>query len=231
MVTRWCVAENGAVIGNRSLPMCITIPSSANVKKARQCVVWQWLAASPLRLYLIGGGLMLLALPVQRLAGVEMVAGWAQFNLLFALMPILLLGGVFEWLPPLLKVTPPTYVRFASLFFLLLIAQLLFQADGLLGEAPGPLYLLPLGLAWVVSLSTLRGMLRLSFTRLAPMAATLFHLLLLAGTLGLLIAVGLVGGWLPSLPDYAWMGVMPLYLFAFLVLIYLRARAEPARFS
>ncbi|MEJ2453020.1 MAG: hypothetical protein P8103_02530 [Candidatus Thiodiazotropha sp.] len=206
--------------------MCITIPSSANVRKARQWVVWQWLSASPLRLYLIGGGLMLLAALAQRLVGMEMAAGWAQFNLLFALMPILLLGGAFEWLPPLLKVTPLTYVRFASLFFLLLIAQILFHADGLLGEAPGALYLLPLGLAWVTSLLTLRGMLRISFTGLAPMAAAVLHLLLLAGTAGLLIAVGLVSGWLPSLPAYAWTGVLPLYLFALLVLIYLRIRAR-----
>ncbi len=206
--------------------MCITIPSSANVKQARQWVVWEWLAASPLRLYLIGGGLMLLAALAQRLYGMEMAAGWAQFNLLFALMPTLLLGGAFAWLPPLLKVTPLTYVRFASLFFLLLIVQMLFHADGLLDETPGALYLLPLALAWVTSLSTLRGMLRLSFTGLAPMAAAVLHLLLLAGTAGLLIAVGLVSGRLPSLPAYAWTGVLPLYLFAFLVLIYLRIRAR-----
>jgi hypothetical protein len=205
--------------------MCITIPSSANVKKARQWVVWQWLAASPLRLYLIGGGLLLLAALAQRLVANEMAAGWAQFNLLFALMPTLLLGGVFEWLPSLLKVTPPTYVRFASLFFLLLITQLLFHVSALLDVAPGLLYLLPLGLAWAFYLSTLRGMLRLSFTRLAPMAAAVLHLSLLAGAAGLLIAIGLVTGWLPSLPAYAWTGLLPLYLFAFLVLIYLRVRA------
>jgi hypothetical protein len=206
--------------------MCITIPSSANVSRARQWIVWQWLAASPFRLYLIGGLLMLASLLVGALAGLEVSAGWGQFNLLFAVVPVLLLGVVFEWFPRLLKVTPLTYVRFASLFFLLLLSQLLFYLAALLGQSPGLLYLLVLGLVWGSSLQTLRGMLRLSYTGLAGMAAAIVHLLTLVGVAGLAIAAGLVSGWLSSLPAYAWIGLAPLHLFALLALLYLRSRAD-----
>jgi uncharacterized membrane protein YqjE len=208
--------------------MCITIPSSANVKRARQWIVWQWLAASPLRLYLIGGVMLLFVALSTALATQEAVPGWFQFNLLFALIPCLLLAPLFEYLPGLLKVTPLTYVRFASLFFLLLLTQLLFHADGFLGQAPGLTYLLSLGIFWGLVLVTLRGMLRLSFAGIAEMAVALFHLLLLAGIVGLLIATGLISGWLPSLPAYAWIGLLPIYLSALLVLAFLRIKARVA---
>ncbi len=211
--------------------MCITIPSSANVKRAHQWVVWRWLSASPLRLYLIGGGLMLVAALAGELAGLQMAAGWDQFNLLFALVPVLLLGASFEWMPGLLRVTPLTYVRFSSLFFLLLLSQLLFHADALLGEVPGLFYLLTLGLVWSLSLMTLRGMLRRSYVGLAGMAGSIVHLLLLAGVAGLGIAIGLVGGWLPLLPAYAWIGLAPIYLFAFLALIYLTLKGNSLKFT
>jgi hypothetical protein len=209
--------------------MCITIPSSANVKRAHQWVVWQWLAASPLRLYLIGGVLLLIVALSAALTIPNTAPGWFQFNLLFALIPCLLLAPLFEYLPGLLKVTPLTYVRFASLFFLLLLTQLLFHATGFLGQAPGLLYLLSLGIFWVVVLLTLKGMLNLSFAGIAGMATALFHLLLLAGVVGLLIATGLSSGWLPALPAYAWTGLLPLYLSALLVLVLLRAKAHVAK--
>jgi hypothetical protein len=209
--------------------MCITIPSSANVKRAHQWVIWQWLAASPLRLYLIGGGVLLIVALSMALTIREAVPGWFQFNLLFALIPCLLFAPLFEYLPGLLKVTPLTYVRFASLFFLLLLTQLLFHAAGFLGRAPGLVYLLSLGLFWALVLLTLKGMLRLSFVGIAGMAAALFHLLLLVGIVGLLIATGLSSGWLPALPGYAWTGVSPLYLFVLLVLVFLRVKAHAAK--
>lgn len=209
--------------------MCITIPSSANVKKARQWAVWQWLAASPLRLYLIGGALLLSAALAAGLMAPEAAAGWSQFNLLFGVLPCLLLGPVFEYLPRLLKVTPPAYVRFSALFFLLLISQLLFLAGTLWGAAPGLFYLLLLGLFWWLMLSTLKGMLRLSYTGVALMAEALFYLLLIAGAAGLLIAIGLSGGWLSELPPYAWIGLLPFYLFALLVLVFFYVKARFAQ--
>jgi hypothetical protein len=209
--------------------MCITIPSSANVKKSRQWVVWRWLAASPLRLYLIGGVLLLIAVLAVGSVAQEAGTAWMQFNLLFGIVPCLLLGPVFEHLPRLLKVTPLTYVRFSSLFFLLLLSQLLFLADTLWGRVPGLFYLLPLGLFWGLALLTLKGMLRLSYAGVVAMAEALFHLLLVAGVAGLLMAGGLISGWLPALMSYAWIGLLPLYLFALLVLTFLQAKARFAR--
>jgi hypothetical protein len=209
--------------------MCITIPSSANVKQAHQWVVWQWLAASPLRLYLIGGVLLLIVALSAALTIQDTAPGWFQFNLLFALIPCLLLAPLFEYLPGLLKVTPLTYVRFASLFFLLLLTQLLFHATGFLDQAPGLVYLLSLGIFWGLVLLTLKGMLRLSYAGIAGMAAVLFYLLLLAGLFGLLIATGLSSGWLPALPTYAWIGLLPLYLLALLVLVFLHTKAHAAK--
>ncbi len=209
--------------------MCITIPSSANVKKSRQWVVWQWLAASAFRLYLIGGALLLTATLAVGSVAQKGAPGWMQFNLLFGIVPCLLLGPVFEYLPRLLKVTPLTYVRFSSLFFLLLLSQLLFLADTLWGRVPGLFYLLPLGLFWGLALLTLKGMLRLSYAGVVAMAEAMFHLLLVAGVAGLLMAGGLISGWLPVLASYAWVGLLPLYLFALLVLMFLQAKARFAR--
>jgi hypothetical protein len=204
--------------------MCITIPSSANVKRARQWVVWQWLSASPLRLYLVGGGLLLIVALGVALTGSGEVSAWSHFNFLFALVPLLLLGALFEWLPGLLKVTSPTYVRYASLFFLLLLSQLLFHATALWTGAPGLLYLLSLGVAWIGALLTLRGMLKLSYLPLVSTANLLFYLLSLAAVTGLLIVVGMLAGWLTPLPAYTWGGVMPLYLIALAILLLLRFR-------
>ncbi|MGD8909677.1 MAG: hypothetical protein PVF13_04105 [Chromatiales bacterium] len=209
--------------------MCITIPSSANVKRARQWVVWQWLAASPLRLYLIGGTLLSIAALVVEWVGLEAAAGWSQFNLHFALLPTLLLGVLFEWLPAVLKVTPLTYVRYTSLFFLLLLSQLLFYAGLFWGQSPGLLYLLPLGLVWGISLQTLRGMLKLSYVAVAGIAVAVFYLLLLLGGAGLFIAIGLVGGWRSLMPTYAWAWLIPLYLSALLVLLILHLKTRSAR--
>jgi hypothetical protein len=209
--------------------MCITIPSSANVKRARQWVVWQWLAASPLRLYLIGGTLLSMASLVVERVGLEAATGWSHFNLHFALLPTLLLGVLFEWLPGVLKVTPLTYVRYAFVFFLLLLSQLLFYTGLLWGQTPGLLYLLPLALAWGISLQTLRAMLKLSYVTLAGMAVALFYLLLLLVGAGLFIALGLLGGWQSLISNYAWAGLMPLYLSAFLILLILHLKARPAR--
>jgi hypothetical protein len=205
--------------------MCITIPTSVHVKRARRLRLWQWLAATPFRLYLIGGALLLCAALTAGFSAQRVAIGWSQFNLLFAITPCLLLGPVFEFMPRLLKVTPPSYVRFVCPFFLLLLSQLLFLAETLRGAPPGLAYLLVLGLAWVMVLQSLRGMLRFSYAGIAGMAAAIFHLLL-AGIAGLMIAIGLSSGWLPNLPSYAWIGVLPIYLFALLVLPLLHRKAK-----
>lgn len=207
--------------------MCITIPLSANVKKARQWGVWQWLAATPLRLYLIAGLLLSsIALAVE-LTGLVGAAGWSQFNLLFVLVPCLLLGAVFQWLPGVLKVTPVSYVRYASLFFILLLSQVFFHAAVLRGEVPGLFFLMSLGAAWGLLLRTLRNLLKFSYSAIAGMAAAVFHLLLLAAVAGLLMALGLHGEWLPGLYEHAWIWLMPLYLCALLVLLFLRFKLHP----
>ncbi len=211
--------------------MCITIPSSANVKRARQWALWQWLSATPVRLYLSGGGLFLLLALAMDLTIPAPAAGWRQFNLIFAIAPTLILGLLFEDLPRLLKVTPLTYVRFASLFFLLLLTQVAFLVDGLRGMPPGLLYLIGLGLVWGLSLGTLHGLIRFSYAGAAGRALVILYLLLALGLAGLALAIGLSGHWLNRVPVYLWGGVLPFYLLV-LLLARLKGRAgqgSPAR--
>ncbi len=206
--------------------MCITIPSSANVKKARPWSFWQWLSATPRRLYLIGGGLFLCAALGMDLARPSPVAGWRQFNLLLAIAPTLMLGPLFDRLPRLLRVTPLTYVRYVSLFFLLALTQLAFLIDGLRGTSPGLLYLAGLALAWGLSLTTLRGLIGLSYRGDAGRASAILYLLLMIALTGLVLAIGLYGGWLTSLPGYLWGGLLPLQLLVLLLLAYLNGRSR-----
>lgn len=144
--------------------MCITIPSSANVKRARQWVVWQWLTASPLRLLGWGAGVAFLAaLLLAQITPSALGNPWVVYNLLFGVTPWLTFGVLFEWAPGRLKVTPPRYARYGLLFFALLLSQLLFQLSSLTRDGAGLVYLLSLGLAWWLALSTLKGLLESSY--------------------------------------------------------------------
>ncbi len=206
--------------------MCITIPSSANVKKARQWALWQWLSATPLRLFLIGGGGFLLVALALDLVMPASPGEWRRFNLVFAVAPALMLGPLFAYLPRLLKVTPLTYVRYAALFFLLALTQLAFLFDALMGTPPGLLYLLCLGLFWGLSLWTVRGLFSFSFSGLAARARSILYLLVAIAMTGLVLAAGLYGGWLATPPAYLWIGVLPLHLFVLLLLAYLNGRSR-----
>ena len=209
--------------------MCITIPSSANVNKARPWIVWQWLAASPLRLYLVGGAMLLAVAQAMTLAGIESTEGWGRFNLYFALLPGVLLGRVFSVLPRLLKVTPLSYTRFAFLFFLLVLSQVSFHLYAALDEAQGLFYLLSLGTVWGLSLQAVRGLLRFSYSPSVRSAAVVAYLLAPAAVLGLMTAIGLVAGRFSLLTVNMGFVVLPLYLSVSLVLLYPHRRREAPR--
>lgn len=170
--------------------MCITIPSSANVKRSRQWVLWQWLAATPLRLFLVGGTLYLIAGLLQILLSSDGLTPWSVYNLLMLVLPTLLLGPLLQRLPAILKVTPVSYVRYAVLFFLLTASQILFHGGMLLGEAPGFIYLALLALAWSTGLMFVKGMLAVSYRNDLRLGWTLFYLVLATAAAGLLAGIG-----------------------------------------
>jgi hypothetical protein len=159
--------------------MCITIPSSAHVKRARQWIVWQWLAASPLRLLGFGAAAAFIAgLLHHYVFPGGLSSAWTGYNLLFGVMPWLLFAVSFEFTPGWLKVTPPRYASYGLLFFVLLLSQLLFHLSGMTPGGVGMLYLLSLWLAWAMALSTLKGLLNGSYRRdIAPLRGLYLALL------------------------------------------------------
>jgi hypothetical protein len=175
--------------------MCITIPSSANVKRARQWVVWQWLTASPLRLLGSGAGAAFLAvLLLFYIAPPGLRNPWTSYNLLFGVIPWLLFGVIFELAPGRLKVTPPRYARYGLLFFVLLLSQLLFHLSSLTHAGVGIAYLLSLWLAWWLALSTMKGLLESSYQPDIGRFQWLYRLILLAGLSALVCGLWLVWG-------------------------------------
>jgi len=144
--------------------MCITIPSSPHVKRARQWVFWQRLTASPMRLLGVGAGLAFIAaLLLLHLFPPGLNNLWPSYNLLVCVIPWLLFGVLFEVAPGQLKVTPPRYTRYGLVFFALVLSQLLFHLSSLTKAGVGIAYLLALGLAWWLALSTLKGLLDSSY--------------------------------------------------------------------
>ncbi|MCU7809261.1 MAG: hypothetical protein KZQ73_15530 [Candidatus Thiodiazotropha sp. (ex Semelilucina semeliformis)] len=188
--------------------MCITIPSSANVKRAGQWMLWQWLSASPLRLFAFAGAVSLLAAALQMSLSSDDLLGWPLYNLLFAILPSMLLGPLFAFLPNALRVSAVGYVRTASLFFMIMASQLAFHAAALSGATPGVVYLLFLVLVWGMIIITIKGLLTVSYGSDIGLARMLFALLWLAGAAGLVLGVSLLAGWLQAFPVSVW--VVPL---------------------
>ncbi|MCU7798094.1 MAG: hypothetical protein KZQ75_13295 [Candidatus Thiodiazotropha sp. (ex Myrtea spinifera)] len=188
--------------------MCITIPSSANVKRAGQWMLWQWLSASPLRLFAFAGVVSLLAAALQMSLSSDDLLGWPLYNLLFAILPSMLLGPLFAFLPNALRVSAVGYVRTASLFFMIMASQLAFHAAALSGATPGVVYLLFLVLVWGMIIITIKGLLTVSYGSDIGLARMLFALLWLAGAAGLVLGVSLLAGWLQAFPVSVW--VVPL---------------------
>jgi hypothetical protein len=170
--------------------MCITIPSSANVKRSRQWVLWQWLAATPLRLFVFTGALYLTASLLQILLSSGGLTPWSAYNLLFLVLPSLMLGPLLQRLPGILRVTPISYVKYATLFFLLSASQLLFHGALVQGAAPGSIYLTLLALAWSLGLILFKGMLTASYRRDLRLGWALFLLALATGAAGVLVGIG-----------------------------------------
>ncbi len=175
--------------------MCITIPSSANVKRAHQWIVWQWLAASPLRLLGFGAAAAFIAGLASHYGFPNgPSSAWSGYNLLFGVMPWLLFALSFEFTPGRLKVTPPRYASYGLLFFVLLLSQLLFHLSSLTPGGVGMLYLLSLWLAWAMGLSTLKGLLNGSYRRdIAPLRG-LYLALLAMGLAALVLGLYLLWG-------------------------------------
>ncbi|MCU7915337.1 MAG: hypothetical protein KZQ65_05380 [Candidatus Thiodiazotropha sp. (ex Gloverina cf. vestifex)] len=134
--------------------------------------------------------------------------GWPLYNLLFAILPSMLLGPLFAFLPNALRVTAVGYVRIASLFFVIMASQLAFHTAALLGATPGVVYLLFLALVWCMIIIYIKGMLTVSYGSDIGLARILFVLLWLTGAAGLVFGVSLLAGWLQALPVSVW--VVPL---------------------
>ena len=170
--------------------MCITIPSSANVRRARQWAAWRWLAQTPLRLFGFGGVLFLSLALLQVLFSSAGLPVWPAYNLLLLILPALLLGPLLAYLPSRLKVTPIRYVGYAALFFVLLLGQLAFLAARLRGVEPGLTYLLLQALAWSMGLGLFRRMLAGSFRSDLRLGWILYIVVTMAGAAGLLFGFG-----------------------------------------
>ncbi|MCU7810095.1 MAG: hypothetical protein KZQ77_02495 [Candidatus Thiodiazotropha sp. (ex Notomyrtea botanica)] len=134
--------------------------------------------------------------------------GWPLYNLLFAILPSILLGPLFAFLPNALRVTAVGYVRTASLFFMIMVSQLTFHTAALLGTTPGVVYLLFLALVWGMIVIYIKGMLTVSYGSAIGLARIIFFLLWLASAAGLVLGVFLLAGWLQALPVSVW--VVPL---------------------
>lgn len=171
-------------------------------------MLWQWLSASPLRLFAFAGVVSLLAAALQMSLSSDDLLGWPLYNLLFAILPSMLLGPLFAFLPNALRVSAVGYVRTASLFFMIMASQLAFHAAALSGATPGVVYLLFLVLVWGMIIITIKGLLTVSYGSDIGLARMLFALLWLAGAAGLVLGVSLLAGWLQAFPVSVW--VVPL---------------------
>ncbi|MEW8624519.1 MAG: hypothetical protein AB2551_02050 [Candidatus Thiodiazotropha sp.] len=199
--------------------MCITIPSSANVARSRSLPLWNWLAESPLRLLSAAGLLSLLFALVQWRFYPPASLQWPLLNLLFAITPTLFLGFSLSYMPIWLKVTPLSYVGYGLLFVLILIVQLVFHLSMLFGETAGLLYMILLGISWLVSLKVLRGFIQRSFQRRHFLQWGIFAALLWGCLLGALFALTALFGVQLSQSLY-WLGGLSylLPLTAFLII-------------
>ncbi|MCU7842799.1 MAG: hypothetical protein KZQ93_03055 [Candidatus Thiodiazotropha sp. (ex Monitilora ramsayi)] len=193
--------------------MCITIPSSANVKKARQWLFWQWLSATPLRLFTAGGVLCLAGTVLQAITLGLSPRGWTVYNLLFSVLPILLLGPLLTYLPYTLRVSAVSYVRYVLLFSLLLASQVVFYLVTPSATLAVILYLSLLLPAWIAIILSIKGMQTVSYSSDIGLARTLFYTMVLAGVVGLTAGVGLLLEW-PYWMSTAMWSVVPLYIIA-----------------
>lgn len=207
-------------------PMCITIPSSANVGRSRSLPAWVWLTESPLRL-LTFAGLMSL---VSWLAMASLVQGlawyWMIYDLLYAVLPLFLWGVALSFMPRWLKVTPLRYVSYGMVFMLMLASQLAFYLSLLFSEAPGLIYLSLLLIAWAVCLNLLKGFLQSSFQRRQFTERGMFASLVWGATLGVALSLAMVFGH-PLEPAVYWLAGLS-YLLPLAVFLLIRfSRATP----
>lgn len=184
------VGHNLSPSDRRPDPMCITIPSSANVKRVRQWAAWHWLAQTPLRLFGFGGVLFLSLALLQMLFTSQGFSFWPAYNLLLLILPAMLLGPLLAYLPARLKVTPLRYVGYAALFFVLLLGQLAFLSACLREVEPGLSYLLLQAMAWSMGLGFFQRMLTGSFRSDLRMGWILYIVVTAAGAAGLLFGFG-----------------------------------------
>ncbi|MBT2968640.1 MAG: hypothetical protein KME56_04995 [Candidatus Thiodiazotropha sp. (ex Ctena orbiculata)] len=199
--------------------MCITIPSSAHVRRSRRIPLWGWLTDSPARL-LPAGGLLSIAFWLSLFNPMDMDA-WAGFNLLFGILPFFLFAQLLLHLPRLLSVTPPGYLRYGLLFFLLLGAQFLFFLSSMQGDGVGLLYLLLLSLSWILQLRLVTNFYGFSYLSGRFCNRILFYALLWAGLIGAVTLVSLSAGWIgnPLWPLLAGiLYLLPLMIFLLIAL-------------
>lgn len=127
-----------------------------------------------------------------------MADGWPVFNLLFAILPFFLFALLLAYLPNRLKVTPLRYVGYGSLFFLMLVCQLLFHLSIILGGEPGITYLVVNLIAWLWFIKVFSDFLRSSYVRGQQWSRGLFISLLWGGVVGAANGIVLISGWLTT---------------------------------
>jgi hypothetical protein len=124
--------------------------------------------------------------------------GWPVFNLLFGVLPFFLFALLLVYLPSRLKVTPLRYVAYGSLFFLMLVCQLLFHLSIILGGEPGITYLVVHLIVWLWFLKMFSDFKRSSYVRGQKWSGALFISLLWGVIVGGATGTVLISGWLET---------------------------------
>lgn len=208
-------------------PMCITIPSSANVGRSRSFPAWVWLTETPVRLLTAAGLFSLLLWLIELLLLQGQSWDWMIFDLMFAILPASLFGAVLSHMPIWLKVTPLRYVNYGMLFFVILATQLVFHLSIIFSGSPGPFYLSLLLITWIACLKLVKNFLSSSFQRRRFIEQALFSLLLGGVSLGALLAVLNLSGALEG-QQYYWLAGLS-YLLPLVVFLLIRSLRETPR--
>jgi hypothetical protein len=120
---------------------------------------------------------------------------WPLFNLMFGILPFFLFALLLDTLPHRLKVTPLRYVTYGSLFFLMLIGQLLFHLSSALSDGPGWVYLVATMLPWVWFLRVFDNFLKTSYLSAQRGNRALFICLLWGAASAAVTGGILLSGW------------------------------------
>jgi hypothetical protein len=148
------------------------------------------------------------------------------YDLIYAVLPLLLWGVVFSFMPRWLKVTPLRYVNYGMVFMLMLGSQLAFYLSLLFSDAPGLIYLFLLLIAWAVCLNLVKGFLQSSFQRRQFTEQGVFAALVWGAILGAVLSLPMVFGY-PLEPTVYWLAGLSYLLPSAVFLLIRFSRTTP----